>query len=169
MPRGRPFGSGVTPLAVRFWAKVEKKSADECWPWLGAKLNRGYGKLLGNDRKIVLAHRVSWEIANGSAIPDGLFVCHHCDNPPCVNPTHLFLGTQLDNMRDMVGKGHQSASLHPESFRGAKNGRAKLTEDDVRAIRLAHDGHNAEALAAEYGVSDGTIYSLLSGKTWRHI
>lgn len=99
----------VKSLADRFWAKVDKRGPDECWLWTGCRKKAfGYGKI-GEGRmgqRTLLAHRVSWEITNGS-IPDGAMVLHRCDNPPCVNPRHLFLGDQLDNMRDMVSKGRQ--------------------------------------------------------------
>ena len=88
---------------VRFWKKVQKYQSDECWIWQGSKTSAGYGQLWV-DCKQVYAHRVSWEI-HYEVIPDGMFVCHTCDNPICANPRHLFLGTASDNMRDMVAKG----------------------------------------------------------------
>jgi len=90
----------------RFWAKVDK--TDSCWVWTGATLRRGYGQIRIPVKKAKQAHRLSWEIHNGP-IPDGMLVCHKCDNPPCVNPAHLFLGTQSDNNKDCVRKGrHRS-------------------------------------------------------------
>ncbi len=95
-----------TPLAERFWPKVDKRGDDECWEWTGGRHPSGYGQIWigGKYGSHIYAHRASWEI-NGHKIPDGMCVLHHCDNPPCVNPAHLFIGTQADNMRDKQAKG----------------------------------------------------------------
>lgn len=99
------------PLAEQFWERVPVAGPDQCWEWMGAKTGRdGYGRV-GGQR----AHRVSWEIANGRPIPEGLIVLHSCDNPPCVNPRHLSVGTNTDNMRDASAKGR------------LKNGRGEAT------------------------------------------
>lgn len=93
----------------RFWAKIDKRGPDECWEWLGSRKDKGYGQVQRTDesgRKVLSSHRLAWEIANGP-IPTGLFVCHHCDNPPCCNPAHLWLGTCRDNIHDMHAKGRQ--------------------------------------------------------------
>lgn len=105
------------PLEIRYWAKVDKRGPDECWPWVAYRHGAGYGRINRGPAKAgqVFAHRVSWEIHYGS-IPDGLYVLHRCDNPPCQNPAHLFVGTTADNMRDKVAKGRQPFRWTRESI-----------------------------------------------------
>lgn len=149
-------------LRERFDAKVTRRGPAECWPWSAGRIPEGYGALWdrkrGNNR---LAHRLAWEFAYGS-IPPGMFVCHRCDNPPCCNPAHLFLGTQADNDADRTDKGRSSrGTRHPDS---------KLTPDSVREIRLrVSDGERQADLAREFGVSKTTLSQMIHGKTWRHI
>jgi hypothetical protein len=151
----------MRPLAVRFWEKVRK--ANSCWLWTGSVNAAGYGQVQCTDRKRpVLSHRVSWELANGS-IPDGQCVLHRCDNPRCVNPDHLFIGTQLDNIADAVTKRRNP--------RGAQFPQAKLRDADVRTIRRRYStgGITQMKLAQEYGVSDGVICEIISRKRWTHV
>ena len=173
-------------LEQRFWPKVQK--SDGCWLWTGSKDARGYGRLKNprTGATPLKAHRVSWEVHFGP-IPDELWVLHSCDNPPCVNPAHLFLGTQADNMRDMVQKGRQGSLVHPERLargdrhgsrlhperlnppRGERHRSAKLTWAQVAEIRrLYAAGYiTQQQLADQFGVALTTINPLLRGKTWR--
>ena len=144
-----------------FWDSVKKLSPKGCWLWTGAKVGK-YGacrRTAGENR----AHRAAWALANGP-IPKGLFVCHRCDNPPCVNPGHLFLGTVYDNNADMVAKGR---NVGPK---GEIQHRAAVTEQDVLAIRAAAlEGVGQRALARKYGVSQNCIWHILKRKTWTHL
>ena len=102
---------------ARFWARVNTSGGpNTCWPWTGARLNRGYGQVYQPNHKL-LAHRVAWELECGP-IPDGMSVLHQCDNPPCCNPAHLFLGTQADNISDRDQKGHHANSMKTNCLRG---------------------------------------------------
>lgn len=151
------------PREQTFWKRVSKPSPDECWEWQGGKTPDGYGSA-GHKNKSVLAHRLAWELTNGP-IPEGMEVCHKCDNPPCCNPDHLFLGTHADNIRDMFAKGRNNPR------RGAANSNAKLTESQVKEIRsrYANKDGNTYELAQEYGVSQVTISALIRRKTWGHV
>jgi hypothetical protein len=139
---------------VLFWAKV--RISDDCWEWTGATNGMGYGRL--NRRGTFLAaHRFSYELANGS-IPDGLSVCHRCDNPPCVRPDHLFLGSMQDNIRDSVAK-RRSVGRHGRSTR--------LSEDDVRNIRQRiAQGDTLYAIAQAFAVSWGAVYDIRRRRSW---
>lgn len=156
-----------TPKDVkRFWSKVDKSG--ECWTWQASRNANGYGtfKL---DRKAILAHRFAWLVANGT-IPVGLLVCHSCDNPPCCNPAHLWVGTVADNARDMAAKGRSAAQRHHVS-RGSKNGQAKLREADIAVIRLRYVRRQVtlQQLASEFGVSESLIHCIVTRKTWKHV
>lgn len=147
----------------RLYNKIKKTPA--CWLWTGVKNNKGYG-LFFFDKKLKLAHRVLWEITNGN-IPEGVHVLHRCDNPACVNPSHLFLGSQKDNMVDMTEKGRNKNAI----FLGEQNGRAKLTSQEVLSIREKHldKTTTAKETAKKYGVNPSTIQDILSRKSWKHI
>ena len=150
------------PPSNRFWRKVKKGHRDACWEWQGATCEDGYGKAYLNSKN-TLAHRVSWGLTNGP-IPNGLHVLHKCDNPPCCNPKHLFLGTQGDNIRDMFAKGRKDS-------RGSANSNAKLTETQVKEIRSSYalGESNTYELAQKYGVSQCAISCVIRRKTWAHI
>lgn len=144
---------------LRFWKKVEK--TDTCWLWKGSIHRTGYGhfKFQGRTQQ---AHRVSFILANGP-VPDGLMVCHTCDVRSCVNPDHLFLGTNKDNIADAAAKGRMS---HGEAHRDAK-----LTTADVIAIRARYRSGQASirGMAREYGMAHCNMQSVVHGKTWRHV
>lgn len=136
---------------------------DGCWRWT-ASLSPGYHGGYGNfnyDGRLQLAHRVSWILHRG-AIPAGKYVCHHCDNRACVNPEHLFLGTQKDNIQDAARKGRMQ--------RGSDKHNAKLTEDDVREIRAKHTaGITNRDLAVEYRISAWKISRIVNRRAWKHV
>lgn len=144
---------------------------NDCWEWMGALTYQGYG-VYGKPKR--LAHRLSWEHYNGP-IPDGMFVCHKCDNPPCVNPEHLFLGTQADNMRDMDSKGRRAK---PYDRHGVKNPRARLTPDQVAEIRRLYAlgrykpkqkkgvPYDSKRLSIMFGVARSTIRLVTCGRNW---
>jgi hypothetical protein len=150
----------------RFWSHVRKGPG--CWEWTGGRNDWGYGTFAKyRDRSSPLAHRYSFVLANGP-IPDGLLVLHRCDNPCCVNPEHLYAGTNQDNMNDREERGRGS------HLRGSSHGMSKLSEADVLAIRASYvkrglPGKHAPQLAAEYGVSVPTIYDIVHGRHWRHL
>ena len=141
----------------RFWSKV-KKSTD-CWNWTAAKTKKGYGWFYICGRPH-FSHRVSWIIHFGN-IPDSICVCHHCDNPLCVNPTHLFLGTNEDNTADRHTKGRSRGAP------GTEHGMVKLSETQVRAIQLSP--LPSRALGSFYGVSKTQILRIKKGISWKHI
>lgn len=152
-------------IAERFWSRVQR--GPDCWTWTGSRLPSGYGRFYPRFRVGLYAHRVSWEMANGTAVPGGLHVCHTCDNPACVRPDHLFVGTRLDNMRDMVAKGRESH--HVAAF-GEGHHAAKLTADDVRAIRAAAaHGESRAALARRFGVTKANVNQIVWRTAWKHV
>lgn len=143
----------------RFWSKVEKHGPDECWEWQAYTGSKGYGTFKV-DGKTLLAHRFSYEIVNGP-IKGGLFVRHKCDNPRCVNPKHLELGTHADNMRDMVERGRGASN------KGTSHGRSKLTENEVREIRA--NPRSERKIAADFNISPALVGYIRRRKLWTHI
>lgn len=157
---------GVDPIE-RFWMYVDRSG--DCWIWHGTLASNGYGRFSMNGHADG-AHRYSWQFAHGP-IPAGLVVCHRCDNPPCVNPEHLFLGTPADNMadRDAKGRGFKVGQL-PSVLRphGELHYRAKLTADQVREIRsLRIEGHSLSRLASRFGVGKNTIARAAKQQSWK--
>jgi hypothetical protein len=156
----------------KFWAKVASSNFDDpykCWKWTAARNNKGYG-MCWCDGRLILAHRASYLFHLGE-IPNGMFVLHKCDVPNCVNPTHLFLGNQFDNMRDMSRKGRQFLQRNPErSIKGINHPRAKITEDEVLEIRRRYrDGGCQRDIGREFGLGKTTVAHIVNKRTWRHL
>lgn len=150
-------------IVERFWNKVDKEGINKCWNWTGCLSSKGYGSINkgfwhgGN----ITANRLSWIIHHGD-IPSGKHVLHKCDNRKCVNPNHLYLGTNTDNVNDRVRRGREGDRS------GEKNGRAKLTRKDVCYIRKHCNNKygNRMALARQFGVSYGTIWTVITKRGW---
>jgi len=170
--RVKKYGSPETrkwsqaPLEERFWMRVDKRSNDECWEWTGQRLSSGYGRIsLGKKSEgSEGAHRVSWLLANkGLSIPKGMHVMHSCDNPGCVNPRHLSIGTPKENSQDMINKGRKRTYAPV----GNENGKALITPEIVKQIRVSTESH--AALARQFFVSPSCIRGVRTGRTWSHV
>lgn len=158
---------------IRFWMNV-RSSRDSCWEWQAAKNREGYGWFTPARGGQCGAHRFSYQLHFGP-ISKGMFVCHRCDNPPCVRPDHLFLGTNAENICDAIQKGRKAA------IRGSAHGISRLTEEDVRLMRTLYDsapsvgnsGRKANRtvieLAEKFNVSKTTVQLVCLRKTWTHI
>jgi len=152
-------------LAERIIGGIVDVTESECWMWGGANI-RGYG-IIGIGGKRELVHRISWSIDRGRLVPEGMLVCHHCDNPSCVNPKHLFIGTYSDNMRDCVSKGRHARISGQRP--GENNSNAKLSQCDVDNIRLRlNDGETQRSIANRFIVSQSHISSIKIGRIWNH-
>ena len=164
---GSPTGGAPersrAPIAERFWSWVDVGEPDQCWPSRGCLRGASGHVNFQANGKGNYAHRVAWELTHGP-VPDGLHVLHHCDNPPCCNPAHLFLGTHADNMADMAAKGRYRVIPQP----GERNPQAKLTEPEVVTIRrrYAAGGISQAALAREYGVSPALVGMIVRRQIW---
>lgn len=147
-------------IEQRFWKHVDIKDLFECWLWKGATDSAGYGSFR-NKTGTTIASRISYFLVYG-IIPKGKNVLHHCDNPLCVNPSHLFLGTQKDNIRDCVTKKRIAIGEH--------HGRSKLTESDILKIySLLQSEISQIAIAKKFNVSGATIHNIKVGKNWKHL
>jgi hypothetical protein len=165
--RSGVIASGTKPRGTteeRFWRFVEKKSDSECWIWVGHQAGN-YGSFSIGARTLgtVLAHRFSWAMHNNQEIPSGMVIMHSCDNPLCVNPNHLSVGTHMENTHDMLKKGRHTYIAHV----GEENGKSVLNAKIVKEIRESKMNH-AE-LGRFYGVSTSCIRGVRTGRTWSHI
>ena len=152
-------------IPERFWSKVNRGSADECWNWTASIIRSGYGMFKFGGRENRLAHRVAYELTYGE-IPAGdhfgtTCVCHRCDNRRCCNPSHLWLGTNADNVRDRDAKGRH------KPLKGSRVKSAKLTEEQVARIR--QDRRPLKEIAAEYGIAYCHLCDIRSRKWWKHV
>ncbi len=183
-----PLLQAVKPST--FWARVKQGSESECWEWQGPRMfppNMPYG-VVNTPRSrgapwSFRSHRVSWELTHGAITDPALCVCHHCDNPPCCNPNHLFLGTHADNIDDMVLKGRtaiqdgenhwtqRSPDLLYRLKRGEENGNHRLTVEEVVQIRALYAAgkHSYRDLEPMFGVTNVTIMSVVLRRTWKHV
>lgn len=176
------FEARRVPWEIRLAARIDKTPGHgpdgTCWVWTGSRQGDGYGTIRASDRTM-LTHRAAWIVEHGP-IPDGLKVLHRCDNPPCCNPAHLFLGTDQDNSNDMIAKGRSNKAsgdahgfrFHPERWRrGENHTSAKLTATQVLAIRAeyAQGSITCVRLGAKYGINHASTYAIVKRKTWKHI
>lgn len=171
LPENRPEGSNPSltvllkrsesdksPTSQRFWSHVDKSSEDGCWPWLLSLDKDGYGRFTVG-RKKFQSHRYAYFLTHGAT---NAFILHRCDNPRCVNPSHLFLGSHADNMRDRNAKRRHAF--------GTRNGRSKLQPADIIEIRLWRKlNASFRSIASRFGVDESVIRDIASGKTWAHV
>jgi hypothetical protein len=158
--------------AEKFWAQVGKSAPSGCWLWTGTKNGTGYGWVYTgykmNGAKVrsfmKLAHRIAYMLTHGE-IPEGKHICHHCDNPPCVNPAHLYAGTQKENTTDAWRRGRRTMNKIDNA--GEKHGMARLDEKTVLEIRASSGPQRA--IASHFGISQGAVYLIKARKRWAHI
>jgi len=167
------------PAVDRFWGCVDRSAGPGgCWPWTGKVDDGGYG-WFRHDARVDRAHRYSLVLHRGRPLDSDECVLHRCDNPPCCNPEHLWAGSRAENNQDRVKKGRDGGPrrrglnhisvTRPESLcRGSEHVSSKLTEQDVKAIRLSR-GTTQRALAVKFGVTPTLICRILKRKTWKHV
>jgi hypothetical protein len=156
------MGNPARPLADRFHEKTEPDLNTGCVLWSGSTNHKGYGLIMVTKGYNRSTHRVAWELANGMPIPDGRHVLHKCDTPACVNPDHLWLGSNLDNTRDRMAKGRMAVGANRP-----KPSNTKLTLEKAEEIRtLARQGWSQKRLAAKYGVAYSLIFRIIKGLSW---
>lgn len=143
----------------RFWADVDRRGDDECWPWTGCRTATGYGRVRFGG-KTMGTHRASYLIHH-SSIPESLHILHRCDNPPCCNPAHLFVGTPVDNVADMDAKGRRRSCL------GEDHGRSTLTADQV--MEIWRSSERGSDIAVRYGITSGHVSDIRNGESWTHV
>lgn len=165
------------PLYERLWAKVQVRESG-CWEWTGARQRGRWYGIIHTERGSALTHRLVYQMTTGP-IPDGICVCHRCDNPICVNPAHLFLGTIADNNADRHAKGRTRGArgeaspyrMAPEKYhRGEATPTSKLTEAQVREIRRrVAGGEPQRGIAREFGLGASQVCRIIRGRSWRHV
>lgn len=152
-------------LRVRFTENYTVNELTNCWEWTGNRDRKGYGRIsvgTGTEKHQELAHRVAYKLFKGE-IPNGLSVCHHCDNPPCVNPDHLFPGTTRDNNLDAA----QKRRIRNGGLKGSALKQSKLSEEIVAEILRSPEGH--ACLGRKYSVDTSTIWKIRNGQNWKHV
>ncbi len=165
-------GRNPFPPEYRFAASYKQDEKTGCWVWQGKSrsgTSRLYGRIKANGKNVA-AHRFSWELYNRKPIPEKMMVLHSCDNPACVNPNHLFLGTHQDNMDDKVAKNRQAKGddfKNRKPARGEQNGLAKLTEE--KAMKIFLDGRPQRVIAKEYGITQAAVFYIKAKRNWSHI
>ena len=163
-------------IIARFWSKVDKRGPDECWEWLAAKSPLGYGAFGVRSDDIWLAHRFSAALVFGIDVVLGTeAVCHICDNPPCVNPAHLFLGIRADNLLDMWQKSRGVIAVPLSNGKGEDHPQSRLKDGDVLAIRYGARVRScdqqtfADQMARRYGITRSNVLAIIYRRSWRHI
>ena len=169
-----------TSIKTKQLKSLTNRTESGCWEWAGTRKcngGNGYYGVVKYQGKQWYAHRLMWSMHYEREIPAGMEICHHCDNPPCVNPSHLFLGTHFDNIMDATKKGrmasgrHHGMNTHPERRAiGERNGMSKLTSKDILSIRSRYrPRHKVQLLLSEFGISRTHLWRIVNGKLWKHV